>query len=130
MYAKVESNAVTQYPNGLGHLKRDNPNTSFPIDILSTADRSSYNVVEVAAVESPDDRNDIVTEGTPTLISGVWTQNWISTPKTDDQKNDDVIKARKDLYGKPEAQLEYITENGLEAWQTKVTEIKTANPKI
>ena len=130
MYAKVESNAVTQYPYGLGHLKRDNPNTSFPIDILSTADRSSYNVVEVAAVERPDDRNDIVTEGTPTLISGVWTQNWISTPKTDDQKNDDVIKARKDLYGKPEAQLEYITENGLEAWQTKVAEIKTANPKI
>ena len=130
MYAKVESNAVTQYPYGLGHLKRDNPNTSFPIDILSTADRSSYNVVEVAAVERPDDRNDIVTEGTPTLISGVWTQNWIVTPKTDAQKNEDVIKYRKSQYGKPEAQLEYITENGLEAWQTKVTEIKTANPKI
>ena len=26
-------------------------------------------------------------------------------------------------------QLEYITENGLEAWQTKVAEIKAANPK-
>ena len=28
-----------------------------------------------------------------------------------------------------EAQLEYITENGLAAWQTKVTQIKTDNPK-
>jgi len=130
MYAKVESGAITQYPYGLGHLKRDNPNVSFPKDILSTDGRDAYNVVEVAAVEKPSDATDVVTEGTPTLISGVWTQNWIVTPKTDAQKNEDVIKYRKSQYGKPEAQLEYITENGLDAWQTKVAEIKAANPKV
>ena len=32
-------------------------------------------------------------------------------------------------YGSPEAQLEYITENGLDAWQTKVAQIKADNPK-
>ena len=36
---------------------------------------------------------------------------------------------RQEAYGAVEAQLEYITENGLDAWQTKVAEIKAANPK-
>jgi len=36
---------------------------------------------------------------------------------------------RLKAYGQPEDQLEYITEHGLEAWQTKVAEIKAANPK-
>lgn len=37
--------------------------------------------------------------------------------------------ARLAAYGSLESQLEYITENGLDAWQTKVAEIKTANSK-
>lgn len=37
--------------------------------------------------------------------------------------------AREAAYGTLESQLEYITENGLEAWQTKVAGIKAANPK-
>ena len=36
---------------------------------------------------------------------------------------------RRIAYGSPEAQLEYITENGLEAWQAKVAQIKADNPK-
>ena len=39
------------------------------------------------------------------------------------------LQARMNAYGTVESQLEYITENGLDAWQTKVAEIKTANPK-
>ena len=38
-------------------------------------------------------------------------------------------KDRQAAYGTVEDQIEYITENGLEAWQTKVAEIKAANPK-
>ena len=37
--------------------------------------------------------------------------------------------ARQAAYGSVEGQIEYITENGLDKWQTKVAEIKTANPK-
>lgn len=36
---------------------------------------------------------------------------------------------RMDEYGSAESQLEFITENGLEAWQTKVAEIKKKYPK-
>ena len=38
------------------------------------------------------------------------------------------LDARKEAYGKAVAQIEYITENGLEAWQEYVAAIKLANP--
>ena len=39
------------------------------------------------------------------------------------------LAARLEAYGSSISQLEYITENGLEAWQAHVAEIKAANPK-
>lgn len=42
----------------------------------------------------------------------------------------DWLAARIQAYGAPVSQLEYITENGLEAWQAHVDEIKAANPKV
>lgn len=36
---------------------------------------------------------------------------------------------RTDAYGTVESQIEYITENGLSAWQTHVAQIKADNPK-
>tara|TARA_R100001443_G_scaffold105627_2_gene114695 strand:+ start:154 stop:468 length:315 start_codon:yes stop_codon:yes gene_type:complete len=44
-------------------------------------------------------------------------------------KNKIVIGNRQKEYGSTAEQIEYITENGLEAWQTKVQEIKTKYPK-
>lgn len=41
----------------------------------------------------------------------------------------DYVIARLNAYGYVEEQIEYITENGLEAWQTHVAGIKAANPK-
>ena len=37
--------------------------------------------------------------------------------------------AREAAYGSLASQVEYITENCLEAWQTHVADIKAANPK-
>lgn len=39
------------------------------------------------------------------------------------------LSARKEAYGTVESQLEYITENGLAAWQAHVAQIKADNPK-
>ena len=39
------------------------------------------------------------------------------------------LQDRQAAYGTAEMQIEYITENGLDAWQTKVAQIKTDNPK-
>ncbi len=45
------------------------------------------------------------------------------------ENNDKVILQRQVEYGSTAEQIEYITENGLEAWQSKVQEIKTKYPK-
>lgn len=39
------------------------------------------------------------------------------------------LQNREDAYGDVSAQIEYITENGLEAWQAHVAEIKAQYPK-
>ena len=45
------------------------------------------------------------------------------------EANAQVIAARKVAYGSIESQIEFITENGLDAWATKVAQIKADNPK-
>lgn len=39
------------------------------------------------------------------------------------------LEARMSAYGSIPSQIEYITENGIEAWQAKVAQIKADNPK-
>jgi hypothetical protein len=43
--------------------------------------------------------------------------------------NAKAISNRMSEYGSVESQIEFITENGLDAWKTKVNEIKTKYPK-
>ena len=45
------------------------------------------------------------------------------------EANQQVIQERLKAYGSIAQQIEYITENGLEAWQNKVQQIKSDNPK-
>ena len=43
--------------------------------------------------------------------------------------NAEAVSNRMSEYGSVESQIEFITEQGLDAWQTKVQEIKTKYPK-
>jgi hypothetical protein len=45
------------------------------------------------------------------------------------ENNNQVIQTRKRLYGTTAEQLEYIVENGVEAFIEKQQQIKTDNPK-
>lgn len=45
------------------------------------------------------------------------------------QTLEDVISNRIKEYGSIAEQIEYITENGLDAWQSKVNSIKAKYPK-
>ena len=45
------------------------------------------------------------------------------------ENNAIAVANRQKEYGSIAEQLEYITENGLDAWQTKVQTIKTKYPK-
>ena len=63
-------------------------------------------------------------------------QNYVTPPEVDlsDHENavrDDLpawMQSRIDEYGSSTSQLEYITENGLEAWQAEVAKIKAKHP--
>ncbi len=46
-----------------------------------------------------------------------------------EEANNTVIATRKSLYGSWESQLEEIYDNGIDAWKTRITQIKTDNPK-
>jgi hypothetical protein len=58
----------------------------------------------------------------PELVNGEWLQTW-------ELKEEHWIDSRAKAYGRPEEQIEFITENGLEAWQERVAEIKERFPK-
>ena len=45
------------------------------------------------------------------------------------ESNNQVISTRKNLYGTTAEQLEYIVENGVDAFIEKQQQIKTDNPK-
>ena len=53
----------------------------------------------------------------------------LSSQATTLENNAIAVANRQKEYGSLAEQLEYITENGLDAWQTKVQAIKTKYPK-
>ncbi len=55
--------------------------------------------------------------------------NALESQATTLESNNQVIKTRKELYGTTAEQLEYIVENGVDAFIAKQNQIKTDNPK-
>ena len=130
-YARVENGSVVEYPFNTALLKQANPNTSFPKNPLERADvREDFGVVEVVPVSTPESDTHNMSEVTPVNVGGTWTQTWDQTAKSNEELNGVAVSKRESEYGAPEKQLEFITENGLEAWQTKVAEIKAKYPKV
>ena len=64
-------------------------------------------------------------DGNPTNI----TNQQILDKQKELQALEDVISKRIKEYGSIAQQIEYITENGLDAWQSKVNSIKAKYPK-
>jgi len=144
MYAKINGDVVAKYPYSRDDLKKDNPHVGFPTNSLSNPDISSeYGVVSVVNSTSPDaDSGFKVEESTPVKDGERWVQGWSQVPKTaEDIAEDERVASevqevypdwhvnRQIAYGRDEHQIEFITENGLEAWQAKVAEIKALYPK-
>ena len=67
--------------------------------------------------------------GTPSFLTAGATRTATQPTYEQPEPNPAWLQARIDAYGTTENQLEYITENGLEAWQTHVAQIKADNPK-
>jgi len=79
MHVLVNNGTVENYPYTIGNLRRDNPNTSFPKK-PSDALLEDFGMFRVTKVARPAyDHTKNITEGTPVLTNGVWTQVWNET---------------------------------------------------
>lgn len=58
-----------------------------------------------------------------------WVEEGNTIADADPLPEPSYLELRQAEYGTPEQQMEFITENGLEAWQAKVAEIKAKYPK-
>ena len=70
-------------------------------------------------------------DGVPAFLSSAigQTRQAYEEELDDPEPSPEWLSARLEAYGNINAQIEYITENGLEAWQQHVADIKAANPK-
>ena len=99
----------------------------------------SWTFVQLASDMTEADLDDLVHHITPPHLKTGTTPSFLSagTTRTAAERpieeyvdpRPEYIQKRTAAYGLVEAQIEYITENGLEAWQTKVNQIKADNPK-
>ena len=51
------------------------------------------------------------------------------TAGSTEEANNVVIATRKTAYGSWESQLEEIYDNGIDAWKTRIAQVKADNPK-
>ena len=77
---------------------------------------------EITSVTEPQAEGKRAEQGDPELVGDEWKQTWVLVDQS-------WRENRVDSYGAPVDQLEFIAENGLEAWQAKVAEIKAKYPK-
>jgi hypothetical protein len=117
----------TEKPSKSGWLPREEA-PSFSNGVWSQnwelipKEASSVDPSEIEDTEPPVQEGYRVEHALPELVDGVWKQKWILVENT-------WLENREASYGKAEQQLEFITENGIEAWQAKVAEIKAKYPK-
>jgi len=90
---------------------------------LIPKDVTELSADEVTRVDPNAPEGNSVSAGTPELVGEEWKQTWVYTQLSG-------VHARAIEYGPPVDQIEFITENGLEAWQAKVAEIKAKYPKV
>lgn len=95
MYAKVKNGIVEKYPYTVDDLRRDNPNTSFPV--TQTAELlSEFGVVTVVVTGKPEHNyTQNCIESDPVFVQdrNRWEQNWVIT-EASEQEIVDRINAK------------------------------------
>ena len=86
-YARIEENAVVEYPVYEGDIRLRYSNVSFPTPFQPP---EGYERVADVTPPSPTYAQNVL-EGTPALIDGAWTRQWVVTDASADE-----IAARTD----------------------------------
>jgi len=77
-YIKINTDETLVYPYTLSQLKNDNPNISFPENILSYT-LSEFNVFYVNRVSPGNNPYMIYIQTNPILLNAIWYENWLET---------------------------------------------------
>jgi hypothetical protein len=83
MYLRIKDSEIV-YPYTIQQLKLDEYNVSFPAEITSEV-LEEFGVYSVQQIPKPNDYTKNITEGTPQLIDGVYTQIWNETNATQEE---------------------------------------------
>lgn len=88
-------NTITNaYPYSEWHLKRDNPQTSFP-SVVSDSVMRDFGVEPVCVTQRPDtDAQHVVYEVSPEFQNNEWHQRWAIRSKTQEEINSEAMAAR------------------------------------
>ena len=105
MYLRIVNENIT-YPYSIEQLRQDNYNVSFPIN-LTTELLSEWGVFAVQQTTKPNDYTKNIVEGTPTLIDGVYYQNWVQSDATEAEIADKI-------------ENKWIDDAGIEAAEARV----------
>jgi hypothetical protein len=139
MYALITNQVLEKYPYSISDLKKDNPQTSFPDEVLEST-LAEWNVFPVTSFEVPDydATSQRVEESTPVLINGQWTQVWNVASLTSEEvlqmQNESAEQIRQQRQSAYQAEADPLffkwqrKEATEQEWLDKVTEIKNRFP--
>lgn len=90
MFAKIVAGTVVEYPYGGAELRRDFPNTSFPVP-MTDAEYAAYDVLPVSPRNPPvfDHVHENCVRVDPTKVDGEWVETWsveAATPSEVEQR--------------------------------------------
>ena len=137
MHIKLTNDQPEKYT--IGQLRRDNPQVSFP-KTIPDATLAEYDFYPVTPTDRPthDPITQNLTEGTPALVNGAWTQVWTvsdATPEEIEQRQADQLETlkaqRADAYRSEADPLFFQAQRGeadTAEWTAKVEEIRARFP--
>jgi hypothetical protein len=80
-YVKASGQNIIEYPYTLAKLKADNPNTSFPREVLSNELLAEFGVYPVLDTAQPTPGEfERVVEALPVFSDGAWRKQWQTVP--------------------------------------------------
>jgi len=95
MYIKTVNGEFEKFYS-VSQLRKDNPKTSFPENV-SDAMLAEYGVYPVTRTDPPsfDSETQMVSQGIPALVGGVWTQTWELVELTEEQLAERTAQRRE-----------------------------------
>ena len=107
MHILAPNETAETYLYSIDQLRRDNPQVSFPKD-PTDALLATYNVFPVITTKQPvyNPITQNLSEGTPTLTAGVWTQVWFVNDATSEEVEQRTLEMAQSVRAERDQKLQ------------------------